>query len=64
VPARLLGVGLSSLTVDATADQLALFERKESKEDETDRDRLLARTIDKVREKFGDKGIIPARLID
>jgi DNA polymerase-4 len=64
VPARLLGVGLSSLTVDATADQLALFERKESKEDETDRDRLLARTIDKVRERFGDKGIIPARLID
>ncbi len=64
VPARLLGVGLSSLTIDSTADQLTLFERRDRKEDETDRDRVLARTIDKVREKFGDKGILPARLID
>jgi DNA polymerase-4 len=64
VPARLLGVGLSSLTLDATADQLTLFERRDSKTDETDRDRTLARTIDKVREKFGSKGILPARLID
>jgi DNA polymerase-4 len=64
VPARLLGVGLSSLTYDSTADQLTLFERRDRKEDETDRDRVLARTIDKVREKFGDKGILPARLID
>ncbi|HXT14661.1 MAG TPA: DNA polymerase IV [Gemmatimonadaceae bacterium] len=64
VPARLLGVKLSSLTVDATADQLALFESRDSRTDETDRDRVLARTIDKVRERFGDKGIVPARLID
>lgn len=64
VPARLLGVKLSSLSLDATADQLTLFERKDTRTDETDRDRTLARTIDKVRERFGDKGIIPARLID
>lgn len=63
VPARLLGVGLSSLTVDATADQLALFERRD-KLVESDRDRTLARTVDQVRAKFGDKGILPARLID
>ncbi len=63
VPARLLGVKLSSLATDATADQLTLFKRA-SKLDETDRDRTLARTVDKVREKFGDKGILPARLID
>ncbi|HEY4131728.1 MAG TPA: DNA polymerase IV [Gemmatimonadaceae bacterium] len=63
VPARLLGVKLSSLAADTTADQLTLF-RRASKLDETDRDRALARTIDKVREKFGDKGILPARLID
>jgi DNA polymerase-4 len=62
VPARLLGVGLSSLTVDSAADQLTLFERKEAKTDETDRDRVLARTIDQVRARFGDKGIFPARL--
>jgi DNA polymerase-4 len=64
VPARLIGVKLSSLTVDASADQLALFEQRSKKTDETERDRQLARTIDRVREKFGDKGILPARLID
>jgi DNA polymerase IV len=64
VPARLIGVGLSSLAVDATADQLTLFEMHDSRTDETDRDRLLARTVDRVRAKFGAKGILPARLID
>jgi DNA polymerase-4 len=64
VPARLLGVGLSSLAVDATADQLTLFEERGGKTDETDRDRLLARTIDRVRAKFGDKLLRPARLAD
>ena len=64
VPARLIGVGLSSLAVDATADQLTLFEHEDTKLSETDRDRLLARTIDRVRARFGDKGILPARLVD
>jgi DNA polymerase-4 len=64
VPARLIGVGLSSLAVDATADQLTLFEREDNKLSETDRDRLLARTVDRVRARFGDKGILPARLVD
>ena len=64
VPARLIGVGLSSLAVDGTADQLALFERADVDVAETDRDRVLARTIDRVRSKFGDDGILPARLID
>ena len=64
VPARLIGVGLSSLTVDAAADQLTLFERADASVAETDRDRLLARAIDRVRSKFGDSGIVPARLID
>jgi len=64
VPARLIGVGLSSLTVDSAADQLTLFERKDAATDETERDRVLARTIDRVRAKFGDKGIFPARLAD
>jgi DNA polymerase-4 len=64
VPARLLGVGLSSLAADATADQLALFQRRDSVVDETDRDRVIARTIDQVRAKFGEKGIFPAGLAD
>lgn len=64
VPARLIGVKLSSLAVDAAADQLVLFEHRERRTEETERDRQLARTIDRVREKFGDKGILPARLVD
>jgi DNA polymerase-4 len=64
VPARLIGVALSSLAADATADQLTLFERRDNKLAETDRDRVLARTVDRVRARFGDKGILPARLIE
>jgi DNA polymerase IV len=64
VPARLLGVGLSSLAVDSTADQLTLFQRRDSEISETDRDRVIARTIDQVRAKFGEKGIFPASLAD
>lgn len=64
VPARLLGVGLSSLAVDPTADQYMLFDQRVTTLDETDRDRLLARTIDQVRARFGDRGIFPARLAD
>jgi DNA polymerase-4 len=64
VPARLLGVGLSSLHADSAADQLMLFEAGDERADETERDRRLARTIDQVRARFGDKGILPARLLD
>jgi hypothetical protein len=59
-----LGVALSSLAVDATADQLTLFQRRESELTETDRDRVIARTVDRVRAKFGDRGIFPAGLAD
>lgn len=63
VPARLLGVALSSLATDPKADQLSLFERDDPLA-ETDRDRTLARTVDRVREKFGAKGIVPAALVE
>lgn len=61
VPARLIGVALSSLAADADADQLALFAADDPLA-ETDRDRTIARTVDRVREKFGPRGIIPASL--
>jgi len=64
VPARLVGVSLSSLAADATADQLTLFERTDPHFVETERDRTLARTVDRVREKFGAKSIMPASLLD
>ena len=61
VPARLLGVALSSLAQDPEADQLALFAAADPLA-ETDRDRVLARAIDRVRDKFGPSGILPASL--
>lgn len=62
VPARLLGVQLSGLAQDPEADQLALFAMGAAKSDETDRDRVLAKAVDRVREKYGTKGILPAAL--
>jgi len=62
VPARLLGVALSSLAQDPRADQLTLFAAEADPLAETERDRVLARTVDLVRGKFGSKGILPASL--
>jgi DNA polymerase-4 len=64
VPARLLGVQLSSLADDPEADQLALFEHPENDTVETSRDRALARAVDTLREKFGSKGVVPGRLLE
>lgn len=62
VPARLLGVALSSLASDPKADQLTLFAVNTDPLAETERDRTVARAVDQVREKFGAKGILPASL--
>lgn len=61
VPARLIGVALSSLAEDVDADQLTLFEREDPLA-ETDKDRALARSVDRVREKFGRAAIVPASI--
>ena len=63
VPARLIGVALSSLATDSTADQLTLFEARDSRLVETERDRTVSRVVDRVRARFGDKGILPGGLI-
>ena len=60
VPARLIGVALSSLAADPDADQLALFEAA-SPDEESARDRALARAVDRLREKFGREGIMLGR---
>jgi DNA polymerase-4 len=59
VPARLVGVRLSGLAPVASADQFGLFPNAE-----TERDRGLARAIDRVRGKYGPKSIIPGALGD
>ena len=64
VPARLIGVALSSLAQDPRADQLTLFKAEFDPLAETERDRTLARTVDRVRDKFGTKGILPASLAE
>ena len=63
VPARLIGVALSSLSEDPRADQLTLFPSGDQRL-ETDRDLAIARTVDRVRRKFGAKGIVPGALIE
>ncbi len=62
VPARLVGVALSSLASDPNADQLALFERAVDSAAETERDRTISRAVDRVRAKFGPDGILPGGL--
>ena len=63
VPARLIGVALSSLDQDVDADQLHLF-RNDDPKLETDRDVTIARAVDRVRKKFGSKGIVPGALAE
>jgi DNA polymerase-4 len=63
VPARLIGVALSSLSEDPLADQLHLFSSDDQRL-ESDRDLAIARTVDKVRKKFGSKGIVPGALVE
>ncbi len=62
VPARLLGVALSSLAEDDASDQLTLFDRHREPATETDRDRAVARAVDQVRARFGPDGIVPGGL--
>jgi DNA polymerase-4 len=58
VPARLLGIALTSLDESGAESQLSLLEEP-SAGTETNRDRALARTVDKVRAKFGRGAIGP-----
>jgi DNA polymerase-4 len=57
VPARLVGVRLSGLAPAQSTTQFGLFPTVE-----TERDRWLARAIDRVRGKYGPKSIVPGAL--
>lgn len=52
-PARLLGVALAQLLPQDGAVQLALLSPDAGESVETERDRVIARTIDELRERFG-----------
>jgi DNA polymerase-4 len=62
VAARLLSVSLSSLAVDPEADQYALFDASTKEPIETERDRVVAKTVDQLRAKFGADAVLPLRL--
>jgi DNA polymerase-4 len=62
VPARLIGVRLSGLVAARAEDQFALFTADAPPESE--RDRGLARAIDRVRGKFGAKSIVPGGIVE
>jgi DNA polymerase-4 len=57
IPARLIGVGLSGLMRVGAVDQLTLFEVEGAVSLETERDRILARVLDEIRERFGEKAL-------
>lgn len=61
VPVRLLGVGLSQLTSADGPEQLGFFEERGALE--TERDRRLAETVDRIQSRFGTHSIRPGRLV-
>ena len=61
IPVRLLGVGLTSLVASDEPVQMPLFEPA-PRDGETSRDRVIAATIDRVREKYGSQALVPGRL--
>ena len=61
-PARLLGVGVSNLVRQVPAEQLEFFGREEKLE--TERDRTIARAVDRIRERYGREAVRPARVLE
>jgi len=61
-PARLLGVGVSNLVRQVPAEQLEFF--GEGAKVETERDRTVARAVDRIRERFGREALRPGRVLD
>ena len=61
-PVRLLGVGLSGLIERDTPAQLGLFPGSDPVE--SDRDRMLARVVDDLRDRFGRSAVLPGRVLE
>jgi DNA polymerase IV len=63
VPARLLSVALTQFDGDEGSAQLALFDAGDAAH-ETDRDRRIARALDRLRERHGRDAIGPGSLLE
>jgi DNA polymerase-4 len=61
VPARLLGVALSGLQAGGE-EQLPLLDLEAGLESE--RDRRIAQTVDRIQTRFGREAIVPGRLVE
>jgi DNA polymerase-4 len=61
VPARLLGVGLSSLVREEGPEQLTLLDAPAPAAAESEQDRQVAKVVDRLREKLGDEAIALGR---
>ena len=59
---RLVGVGVSNLVQQAPATQGDLFGEQAALE--TDRDRTIARAVDRIRHRYGREALRPARVLD
>lgn len=68
VPARLVGVTLAKLCdpQSLAPEQLALFDAMNgaAAHGETERDRVVARTVDRLRERFGKQAVLPGGIRD
>ena len=65
VPVRLMGVALSHFSDGRAAPQLSLFEARPGAVPlETERDRRLATTMDRIQDRFGREAIRAARLTE
>ena len=62
VGVRLLGAGISSLVEGDSPPQLDLFQADALAEPE--RDRVVSRVLDDLRERFGDDAILPGRMLE
>ena len=61
-PSRLLGVGVSNLVRQVPAEQLEFFEGEAKLE--TERDRTIARAVDRIHDRYGREALRPARVLD
>ena len=59
---RLLGVGVSNLVRQTANSQLDLFGDRPALESE--RDRTIARAVDRIRDRYGREALRPARVLD